>query len=146
LRDSAIIIIPSHPKYLSIVRAVTGKMAELSGMAESAIEDVKLAVDEACSNVIKHAYKGALNQKIILRFKTSSKGFEVIIDDNGIKVLPESLVGRDLEDIRPGGLGIHFIKKVFDIFAFDEKKKKGNRLRLLRYINQDNADIAQKII
>jgi serine/threonine-protein kinase RsbW len=133
LRNSAIIIIPSHPKYLSIVRAVTGKMAELSGMAESAIEDVKLAVDEACSNVIKHAYKEVANQKIILRFKTSSKGFEVIIDDNGIKVLPESLVGRDLEDIRPGGLGIHFIKKVFDVFAFDDKKKKGNRLRLLRY-------------
>lgn len=133
MRNSAIIIIPSHPKYLSIVRAVTGKMAELSGMAESAIEDVKLAVDEACSNVIKHAYKEVANQKIILRFKTSSKGFEVIIDDNGIKVLPESLVGRDLEDIRPGGLGIHFIKKVFDVFAFDDKKKKGNRLRLLRY-------------
>jgi serine/threonine-protein kinase RsbW len=125
LRDSAIIIIPSHPKYLSIVRAVTGKMAELSGMAESAIEDVKLAVDEACSNVIKHAYKEVANQKIILRFKTSSKGFEVIIDDNGFKVLPESLVGRDLKDIRPGGLGIHFIKKVFDVFAFDEKKEKG---------------------
>jgi serine/threonine-protein kinase RsbW len=140
LRDSAIIIIPSHPKYLSIVRAVTGKMAELSGMAESAIEDVKLAVDEACSNVIKHAYKAVANQKIILRFKTSSKGFEVIIDDNGIKVLPESLVGRDLEDIRPGGLGIHFIKKVFDVFAFDEKKKKGNRLRLLRYMKGKNGD------
>lgn len=133
MRDSTIIIIPSHPKYLSIVRAVTGKMAEFSGMAESAIEDVKLAVDEACSNVIKHAYKEVANQKIILRFKASSKGFEVIIDDNGIKVRPESLVGRDLEDIRPGGLGIHFIKKVFDVFAFDEKKKKGNRLRLLKY-------------
>jgi serine/threonine-protein kinase RsbW len=115
-------------------------MAELSGMAESAIEDVKLAVDEACSNVIKHAYKEVANQKIILRFKTSSKGFEVIIDDNGIKVLPESLVGRDLEDIRPGGLGIHFIKKVFDIFAFDEKKKKGNRLRLLKYMKGKNGD------
>jgi serine/threonine-protein kinase RsbW len=140
LRDSAIIIIPSHPKYLSIVRAVTGKMAELSGMAESAIEDVKLAVDEACSNVIKHAYKEVANQKIILRFKTSSKGFEVIIDDNGFKVLPESLVGRDLKDIRPGGLGIHFIKKVFDVFAFDEKKEKGNRLRLLRYMKGKNGD------
>ncbi len=140
MRDSAIITIPSHPKYLSIVRAVTGKMAELSGMAESAIEDVKLAVDEACSNVIKHAYKGNVNQKIILRFKTSPKGFEVIIEDNGLKVHPESLVGRDLEDIKPGGLGIHFIKKVFDIFALDEKKKKGNRLRLLRYMKGKDGD------
>ena len=140
MRDSAIITIPSHPKYLSIVRVVTGKMAELYGMAESVIEDVKLAVDEACSNVIKHAYKGNVNQKIVLRFKTSPKGFEVIIEDNGLKAHPESLVGRDLEDIKPGGLGIHFIKKVFDIFAFDEKKKKGNRLRLLRYIKGKDGD------
>ncbi|MGQ9570761.1 MAG: ATP-binding protein [Thermodesulfovibrionales bacterium] len=90
--------------------------------------------------MIKHAYKGDVNQKIILRFKTSSKGFEVIIDDNGLKVHPESLVGRDLEDIRPGGLGIHFIKKVFNVFALDEKKKKGNRLRLVRYIKGKDGD------
>lgn len=140
MRDSAIITIPSHPKYLSIVRVVTGKMAELSGMAESAVEDVKLAVDEACSNVIKHAYKGNVNQKIVLRFKTSPKGFEVIIEDNGLKAHPESLVGRDLEDIKPGGLGIHFIKKVFDIFVLDEKKKKGNRLRLLKYMKGKDGD------
>lgn len=144
MRNLIIITIPSHPRYLSIVRAVSGKIAELSGIPDSEVEDVKLAIDEACSNVIKHAYKGDVNQMIILRFKTSSKNFEVTIDDNGIKANPDSLKGRDLEDIRPGGLGIHFIKKVFNIFELDEKKKKGNRLRLLKYINPNNADIAQK--
>jgi serine/threonine-protein kinase RsbW len=42
--------------------------------------------------------------------------------------------GRNLEDVRPGGLGIHLINRVFDIFEFDEKKKKGNRLKLVKYI------------
>jgi serine/threonine-protein kinase RsbW len=140
MRDSAIITIPSHPKYLSVVRAVTGKMAEISGLADGVIEDIKLAVDEACSNVIKHAYKENADQKIVVRFRSSQRGFEVIIDDNGLKVHPESIVGRDLQDIRPGGLGIHFIKKVFDIFAFDEKKKKGNRLRLIRYRGKKHGD------
>jgi len=49
-------------------------------------------------------------------------------------VNPEAVIGRDFSDIRPGGLGIHFIKKVFDIFVFDEKKKKGNRLRLIKHL------------
>jgi serine/threonine-protein kinase RsbW len=134
VKNFTTITIPSHPKYLSIVRAVSGKIAEFSGMTANEIEDVKLAVDEACSNVIKHAYKGDFNQKIILRFKISSRGFEVTIDDNGIKVNPKAVIGRDFSDIRPGGLGIHFIKKVFDIFVFDEKKKKGNRLRLIKHL------------
>lgn len=136
MRNLIIITIPSHPRYLSIVRAVSGKIAELSGIPDSEVEDVKLAIDEACSNVIKHAYKGDVNQMIILRFKTSSKNFEVTIDDNGIKANPDSLKGRDLTDIRPGGLGIHFIKRVFNIFELDEKKKKGNRLRLIKYLKK----------
>lgn len=140
MKNFTTITIPSHPKYLSIVRAVSGKIAEFSGMTEREIEDIKLAVNEACSNVIKHAYKGDVNRKIILRFKTSSRGFEVTIDDNGIKVNSDSLIGRDFADIRPGGLGIHFIKKVFDIFAFDEKKKKGNRLRLIKHLMEKDGD------
>jgi len=133
VRDSAIITIPSHPKYLSIVRAVTGKMAELSGMAESATEDVKLAVDEACANVIKHAYKGDTTKKIVIKYINTQKRFTVIIEDSGVRADLRSIQGRDLEDIKPGGLGVHFIRRVFDVFTFDEKKVKGNRLILVKY-------------
>ena len=101
-------------------------------MTDSVIEDVKLAVDEACANVIKHAYKGDTRQKIVVKFKLRKKGFEVIIEDSGIKAQPELIAGRNLEEVRPGGLGIHLIKRAFDIFQFDERKKKGNRLRLVR--------------
>ena len=47
----------------------------------------------------------------------------------------DALQGRDLNDIRPGGLGIHFIKKVFEGFRFDDQKKKGNRLILTKYLH-----------
>jgi len=47
VKNFTTITIPSHPKYLSIVRAVSGKIAEFSGMTANEIEDVKLAVDEA---------------------------------------------------------------------------------------------------
>jgi anti-sigma regulatory factor (Ser/Thr protein kinase) len=133
MKDLAVIKVQSDPKYLSVIRVVTAKMGELYGLSESAKEDVKLAVDEACSNVIKHAYGGDTHQSILVRYRRGKKGFEVLIEDNGVKVQPESIEGRSLDDIRPGGLGVHLIKRTFDIFQFDRRRTKGNRLRLVRF-------------
>ena len=132
MKDSVTITIPSHPKYLSIVRSVTGKIAQIYEITEPLTEDMKLAVDEACTNVIKHAYRGDRTKKIVLKYKITKKSFNVIIEDSGIKAQEDLIKGRSLDDIRPGGLGIHFIKRVFDVFRFDETKKKGNRLILIK--------------
>ena len=58
----------------------------------------------------------------------------MIIEDSGLKADVASIKGRDLDDIRPGGLGVHLIKRACDVVEFDEKKKKGNRLRLVKYL------------
>lgn len=134
MKDSVVVTIPSQAKYLSVVRAATVNIGKLYGMDEPVIEDVKLAVDEACSNVIKHAYKGNPSRKIVVKYRTIQDRFEVIIEDSGMKGRMELMKGRSLDDIRPGGLGIHFIKRVFDVFEFDEKKKDGNRLILIKYM------------
>lgn len=134
MKNSVIITISSHPKYLSIVRCVTVGIGELSGLQPAEIEGIKLAVDEACSNVIKHAYRGDIGKKIVVKYKVTKKSFEVTIEDNGIKSDVESMKGRDLDDLKPGGLGIHFIRKIFDVFELDSRKKDGNRLRLIKYL------------
>ena len=139
MKESAVITIPSSPKYLSVIRSVTATMADIYGMAERGRDDVKLAVDEACSNVIKYAYRGDAGQKIVVKFFIT-KAFEVVIEDNGIKARPESIRGRSLDDVRPGGLGVHFIRRTFDVFAFDQEKKKGNRLRLIRHRREEDED------
>ncbi len=133
MKNSAVLIIPSHPKFLSVLRGLTAAMGELFGMTTVEIEDVKLAVDEACSNVIKHAYSGDTDKRITVKFRIAKDRFEVIMEDTGLKTHPEFIKGRNLEDVRPGGLGIHLIRRAFDVFAFDEKKKKGNRLTLIRH-------------
>jgi anti-sigma regulatory factor (Ser/Thr protein kinase) len=133
MKDSLTVSFPSHPKYLSVVRAVTGKIANICGLEETLSEDIKLAVDEACANVIKHAYKGDTTKKIILKYINTQEKFTVIIEDSGVRADLRSIQGRDLEDIRPGGLGVHFIRRVFDVFTFDEKKPKGNRLVLVKF-------------
>ncbi len=140
MKDTAVLKVHSDPKYLSVIRAVTAKVGELSGLSDRAIEDVKLAVDEACSNVIRHAYGGDPTRSILIRFRTTEKGFEVLIEDEGMKAKPESIQGRSLDDVRPGGLGIHLIKRAFDLFSFDPTKKTGNRLRMVRYWKQEDED------
>lgn len=134
MKYSVVITIPSHPRYFSMIRAVTTKAGEVYGMTHETIEKVKLAIDEACSNVVKYAYRGETDKKIVVKFRATRKKFEVIIEDTGIKTCPECIEGRDLNDIRPGGLGVHLIKRAFDVFEFDESKKNGNRLRLVKYI------------
>ncbi len=140
MKDTAVLKVHSDPKYLSVIRAVTAKVGELSGLPDRAIEDVKLAVDEACSNVIRHAYGGDPTQDMLIRFRTTGKGFEVVIEDEGLKAEPESIKGRNLDDVRPGGLGINLIKRAFDLFSFDPRKKTGNRLRMVRYWKREDED------
>jgi serine/threonine-protein kinase RsbW len=134
MKDSITVSIPSHPKYLSVIRAITDKIGQIDEMDEKVIGDIRLAVDEACSNVIKHAYKGDVSRKIIIKYTVRPDRFQVVIEDNGLTTRRKALKGRDLDDIRPGGLGIHFIKRVFDVFELDENKKKGNRLILVKYL------------
>jgi anti-sigma regulatory factor (Ser/Thr protein kinase) len=132
MENAAVITIPSHPQYLSVVRAVTTRMCVLSGMSGSSVNEVRSAVDEACSNVMKYAYRGQTCRKIMIQFRIAADSFQVIIDDNGIRSKPELMKGRDLDDIRPGGLGMHLIKRAFDTVSFDKRKKRGNRLKLVR--------------
>ena len=131
MTDEAILEIPSHPQYLCMVRDVTVRMAGMAGIGETKVEEIRIAVDEACSNVIKHAYRGDTTKRIVVKFRNSPEGFEVVIEDDGIKADPSAIRGRDLDDLKPGGLGVHFIRRTFDSVSFDPEKKQGNRLRLL---------------
>jgi serine/threonine-protein kinase RsbW len=131
------ITVPSAPKYLCLIRDVTARLCASGGFEEPAIDTLKLAIDEACANIIKHTYKGDTGKKIRIQYRITKEAFEAVIEDSGKKVTPELLQGRDLDDVRPGGLGIHFIKRAFDVVVYDEKKKKGNRLRLIKYLKEE---------
>lgn len=140
MKDSVTMAIPSHPKYLSMVRDVVVRMAAMNGVSDKTTEELKLAVDEACSNVIKHAYHGNTGRKIVVTFNVTPKKFMVVIEDDGIKADQASVEGRSLTDVRPGGLGVHFIRKTFDVFEFDQKKRRGNRLSLIRYLEDKHEN------
>ncbi len=132
MKTTVSIQIMSDPRYLSLLREVTGRFCMISGIDDQTTGRIKLAVDEACSNVIKYAYHGDRSKRIGVKYECSKKQFSVVIEDSGEKADPENIKGRDLEDVRPGGLGLHFIKRVFDRVEFDAGKVKGNRLILIK--------------
>jgi len=134
------VTVPSHPKYLCVVREVTARIGQINELDEALVEQIKLAVDEACSNVIKYAYRGNTDKRIVVRYKVDRERFEVVIEDSGVRSDPRVIKGRELGEVRPGGLGVHFIRRCFDVFEFDGAKKNGNRLRLVRYLKERNED------
>ncbi len=138
MKPAVTLKVQSHPRFLSLIRDVTTRFCMTCGLDEDLINKIKLAVDEASSNVIKYAYHGDTSRGIVVKYSFSKKRISIVIEDNGEKADPEKIRGRDLDDVRPGGLGMHFIRRVFDIVEFDAKKVKGNRLLLMKQTGGNN--------
>ncbi len=140
MNDAVTLKVRSHPQYLALIRDVTVRFCSMHGVPDAVTGDLRLAVDEACSNVIKHAYRGDTSRRIVVKYAMMERVLRIIIEDAGERVRPERMQGRDLDDIRPGGLGLHFIRRVFDTVAYDPKRKKGNRLLLSKQLGSRNED------
>jgi len=140
MNDDVTVRVCSHPRYLSLIRDVTARFCSICGLHAELTGNLKLAVDEACSNVIKHAYHGDTSGRIVVKYSASGKDIRITVEDAGEKARPELMKGRDLDDVKPGGLGLHFIKRVFDVVAYDPKRKKGNRLLLIKHTGSTHDD------
>ncbi len=137
----------ANPDYLSVARAVVRQTAQIFGLEEDKAESVTLGVVEALTNVIRHSYDGPCDKPIIIKlnktdFKNKNKpALEIVIRDFGKQADPESIKGRDLDDIKPGGVGVHIINSVMDEIEFTPADDCGMQLRLVKYIS---SNIKQK--
>lgn len=129
--------VASDPRLLKIVRAGIAHLCELAGFPEDQRHRATLAVDEACSNIIQHAYGGATDKPIFITARILENGIEVVLRDFGKKVDPETIKSRDLDDIRPGGLGVHLIRSSMDVVVYDNTLPDGNQLRLAKYLTKE---------
>jgi len=105
---------PSLPGKLKEVReAVTGVLKE-EGCPAALQADLVLVIDEACQNIIRHAYKGSTEGEITLEIRRDDDDLIVLLRDFADTVDVTKIKPRDLEDIRPGGLGTHLIREIMD--------------------------------
>jgi anti-sigma regulatory factor (Ser/Thr protein kinase) len=131
----------SNPEALCVVRATVERAAEVLHFPEVDRRAIVRSVDEALANVVRHAYGGRPGLPIEMRCRRWSgksiegdrPGIEIVLQDQGIAVDPAKLKGRPLNEIRPGGLGLHFIRQSMDVVEFSRKNGK-NQLRMVKYL------------
>jgi sigma-B regulation protein RsbU (phosphoserine phosphatase) len=123
---------PADPKRLRLVRPAIRAAAEACGFDQSETDDVLLAAGEAIENIIVHAY-GNRRGEIALAVHRMADGLMLRIRDFAPNVDPAKIQPRKLEDVRPGGLGTHFIRAVMDDASFIPLPDgEGNLLELVK--------------
>jgi serine/threonine-protein kinase RsbW len=117
-----VLVIPSQTDFLGLVRDVTKKMAETAGFDTASAEQIALAVDEATTNVLEHAYRGATDRAVELRYEDRGRRLRVDVVDTGATVnrraVPRVDLRRYARERRTGGLGVHLMEKIMDSVTF----------------------------
>jgi sigma-B regulation protein RsbU (phosphoserine phosphatase) len=117
------------------MRGAVRECVESCGCSETPTADIVLAVDEACQNIIRHAYKGDPEGVIELDVRRQGDDLIICLLDLAPVIDPSKVKPRDLDDLRPGGLGTHFIQKVMDRADFLPRPgTDGNLLRMVKRI------------
>ncbi len=127
---------PSDPKRLRMVREKVQEIAEEIGCSKKLISDLVIAINEACMNIMQHAYKGDKSGEILLEIQKDSGYLQVVLTDYAASIDPSNIRPRDLEDVKPGGLGTYFIQEIMDDCTYGNlDNSAGNFLKMRKKIN-----------
>ncbi|MCW5766343.1 MAG: ATP-binding protein [Phycisphaeraceae bacterium] len=135
----------SNPLFLSGARELVANVARRMGFTEEACGQMALAVDEALCNVIRHGYSKKPDQPIWLSLsavgglaspdsngESPTEALKIVIEDEARQVDLETIKSRDLDEIRPGGLGVHIIREVMDEVSYEHRSPRGMRLTMIK--------------
>lgn len=127
----------SKTENLKKVRAFVSEHAFRYGFDEETVQNITLAIDEACTNIIKHGYNYQKDREIELQITTTPTAFEVRIYNTGKKFNPDNVKPPDLrkftEKHERGGFGLFLMKKLMDEVHFSFPPGKPNEVRLVKY-------------
>ena len=138
-RTPPTLVIPSTTRYLGAVRRFVEAHARTAGFSREAIEQLKLAVDEACTNVIAHAYAGDEHGQVELGVTVDEDAFTVVIRDQGRAFDEHAYTAPSLRKSinrrRGGGYGVFIMRHLMDDVSYD-KEGEINVVRLKKLIPQ----------
>ncbi len=120
--------LPSHPKYLPLLRSLVGEGSALAGFDKDLTTRLLLAVTEAVTNVIRHVYGGATDRRVDLAMRADDGELRIDLVDYGTFIDPKHIASRPLDDVRPGGIGVHLIKTTMDRVEYRKNEHGGTTL------------------
>ncbi len=129
----------SDAVFLRVLRSMVDQVCSVAGFSKMQSSKIVLAVDEACSNIIRHAYKNKPGQPIIVTCHILSDKLEITMIDRGEAADVSSIKPRRLDDIRRGGLGVYIIRTIMDEVHYENVAAIGNRLVMAKYLPKENS-------
>lgn len=133
------LVIKSRTENLSSLRDFISDNANNAGLSTDDIDDIILAVDEACTNIIKHAYKSVPDGEIIIEINYNTRKFTIKLIDHGNSFDPESVPVPDLQKYlrqrKVGGLGLYLMRTLMDDVKYVSVPGEYNQILLSKNLN-----------
>lgn len=133
------LVVKSTTDNLINIRDFIKDSAVSSGLKEDVIGKIILAVDEACTNIIKHAYKYSVDGEINVAVKADKSKFTIQITDSGNHFNPKEIPDPDIQkyhkEKKGGGLGMFLMKKLMDEVSYRNLTNNRNQVTLTKYIS-----------
>jgi serine/threonine-protein kinase RsbW len=125
--------IPARPEYVALCRLALTGIARTRALAPELVADLKLALTEACSNSVRHAYEEGREGVVDVRYELSDDRISVEVTDDGSGFDP-GVLKRAEEELDEGGLGIAIIRAVTDELEIGVRPEGGSRLRFTKFL------------
>ena len=136
-RSAALLRLPARPPYLALVGNVVRWFGKRAGLSEEQSQELELAVDEACTNVIRYAFPERGDGEMTLVFSPCDDRLEVTVQDQGIPFDPRQgeriAEQKRLQDPASGGRGLLLINQMADAVRYCWDPEQGNRLTLVKH-------------
>lgn len=127
---------PNKPEYVSIIRLTASAIASRIGFNIDEIDDIKVAIGEACTNAIRHGCD-RINDTYDIEFFAYKDKIEIQITDTGKGLAKLNIKQPKVEDLREGGLGLFIIKTLMDDVEVITSEGKGTVIRMTKMLGVD---------
>lgn len=125
--------IPARPEYITLGRLALTAIAGVHPLSDETLHDLKLALTEACTNSVKHAYAdGTGTVDIVYELLPDRLSVEVGDAGSGFELRPDT--GNGADDLSEGGLGIAIIRALTDEVEIGKREGGGSRLRFVKLL------------
>ena len=129
--------IPSQTDNLDLIRNFVAGIAKKVGFNDEEVNKIELAVDEACTNVIEHAYQHDETKDIDIAIKIGLQKLTIVVMDRGRSFNVRQINLPDMKDylaeLRVGGLGIYLMKTLMDEVDYHTGPGNRNEVRMVKY-------------
>jgi serine/threonine-protein kinase RsbW len=133
LADVVELRLPPDPKYIAVVRLTVAGVASRAGMTVDDVDDLKVAVCEAFTNTIDHAYEGMERKTVLLRLVPSATDLRIEVIDEGVGFDPAGKKFRTEADLSgEGGLGLYLANSYVDELKVESAPGSGTRVILTK--------------